>query len=125
MIKYKVIDDKGMVKAFLYDTEMDVYNKIVKEWDKVEGIFKLNLLRKSYSAQAKVNPEYDEFDTEIGKRIAKDRLLVKYYTDRISSTIEIVEFYEKYVELLMTMIRKDFNKRADYVRDLQELGVEV
>lgn len=125
MIKYKVIENKGLVKAFLYDTETDVLDKITKEHEKLIPNYDFKLLRKSYSAQAKVNPDCDKFDDEVGKKIAKDRLLVKYYTDRISSEIEIAEFYEQYLDHLMEMIQKDFNKRADYVRDLQELGVEV
>lgn len=124
MIKYKVIDEKGMVKAFLYDTDKDVYNKLQKEYNKLVEQSNFELLRKSYSAQAKISPA-DDWDEDVGKRIAKDRLLVKYYDDRVESGIEIAEFYEKLLVELYEMIRKDFNKRADYIRDLEEMGIEI
>lgn len=125
MIRYKIIENKGLVKAFLHDTELDAYYRVTREYNKILRGENFKMLRKSYSAQAKVNPECDEFDENVGKKIAKDRLLVKYYSDRIASEIEIAEFYEQYVEKLMEIIRKDFNKRADYVRELGELGAEV
>lgn len=125
MIKYKVIGNKGVVKAFLYDTDRDVYNKLLKEHRKlVDNCGGFNLLNKSYYGKAQVS-ENDDWDEDTGKRIAKDRLLVKYYDDRVASGIEIAEFYEKLLVELYTMLGKDFNKRADYIRDLEEMGIDV
>lgn len=124
MIKYKIIEEKGKVKAFLYDTEKDVYNKIAKEFRKILNQSDLRLLHKSYTAQATSCPE-DAFNEDIGKRIAKDRLLVKYYNDRVETGIKVAEFYEKYLVEIYKMIRHDFNKRADYIRDLEDMGIEV
>lgn len=98
MIKYSVVGNKvyarfageepdsyQLVREFLKNKDLSDYykNKIKKYADK--------LTEHGLVGVAKCSPE-DEFDIEIGKRIAKARLFKKYYKNKQKVCLEISYF---------------------------------
>ena len=81
MIKYFVNEDKRQVIGVLDGTEFDAINKINKMMADTNFCFCMNekyMMPSSFRAVVQCD-ERDEFDPEIGKRIAKERILDRYY----------------------------------------------
>ena len=81
MIKYFVNADKRQVVAVLENTKWDACNKIDKMM--ADSEFCLVLVKKyimpsQFKVTVTCDPR-DEFDVEVGKKIAKQRLLKNYY----------------------------------------------
>ena len=79
MIKYTVLPEQKKIIAIVTDCEDDAIRAISKKMP--EGVaFYDDLdykLKHSYKGVAKCHPD-DEFDEETGKRIARDKALLKY-----------------------------------------------
>ena len=81
MIKYFVNEEKRQVIAVLENTKWDAYNKIEKmiadtEFCLVPG--GKYLMPSQFKVTVTCDPR-DEFDAEVGKKIAKKRVLKNYY----------------------------------------------
>jgi hypothetical protein len=81
MIKYFVNEDKRQVIAVLENTKWDAFNKIEKMMADTEFCL-VPCEKYTMPSQFKVvvtcDPR-DEFDVEVGKKIAKKRVLKNYY----------------------------------------------
>ena len=81
MVKYFVNEEERVVVAVLENTRWDAYNKICKmtrDTDFCVVPKDKYMMHSSYRAVVTCD-ERDEFDVEIGKKIAKERVLDHYY----------------------------------------------
>lgn len=81
MIKYFVNKQKRQVIAVLENTRYDAYNKIDKMIAETEFCVVPNtkyLMPSQFKVTVTCDPR-DEFDVEVGKKIAKKRILKNYY----------------------------------------------
>jgi hypothetical protein len=81
MIKYFVDQDEKKVVAVLENTRWDAYNKIckmIRDTDFCLVPKDKYMMHSSYRAVVTCN-DMDEFDVEVGKKIAKERALDHYY----------------------------------------------
>ncbi len=81
-IKYFVDVEKRQVVAVLKDTKWDAYNKINKMIAGTEFCLVPNekyMIPSQFKVTVTCDPR-DEFDAEIGKNIAKKRILKNYYS---------------------------------------------
>lgn len=94
-IKYFVNEEKGTVFCKMKNCFRDTINILEKD-----SIYKRDLrdcfMRNTYTGKAKLSPE-DEWDEETGKRVARNKMLLKYYTKRKKILDNI------YVELLLQL----------------------
>lgn len=105
MIKYYVVPEKKKVIAVLNNCEYDVMNKIDKMMNNMDFFCVKSRYAMPHQFRAvAICCDDDEFDVETGKRVAKSKLMKKYYK----------KFDEK-----MSMFSKDldeFNSKvADYI----------
>lgn len=80
-IKYYVNEDKRQVIGLLENTRWDAYNKICKMLRDTDFCLAPNnkyMMPAEFRAVVQCDPE-DEFSVEEGKRIAKKRILDRYY----------------------------------------------
>ena len=81
MIKYFVNEEKQQVIAVLENTEWDAYNKIAKMIADTEFCLAPNQkyrMPSQFKVTVTCDPR-DEFNVEVGKGIAKKRILKNYY----------------------------------------------
>lgn len=81
MIKYFVNEEERKVVAVLENTRWDAYNKIckmVRDTDFCVVPKEKYMLHAAYRAVVTCS-EMDKFDAEIGKKLAKERVLTHYY----------------------------------------------
>lgn len=81
MIKYFVNEEERVVVAVLENTRWDAYNKICKmmrDTDFCVAPKNKYMMHSAYRAVVTCN-EKDEFDVEVGKKLAKERVLEHYY----------------------------------------------
>lgn len=92
MIKYFVNEEKKQVIGTLENTKYDVVNKINKMLDGSPFCYCNDkcLMPDSFKSVVTCDPA-DEFDIEIGKQIAKKRIMDRYY----NSFDKRVEFFIK------------------------------
>ena len=93
MIKYFVNKEKRQVIAVLENTKWDAYNKIEKMIADTQFCFiptSKYLMPGQFKVTVNCDPR-DEFDVEIGKNIAKKRILKNYYA---SLDKRVDKFYE-------------------------------
>ena len=82
MIKYFVNEEKRQVIGFLADTQWDAYNKIskmIRDTDFCVAPKEKYMMPSEFKAVVQCDPN-DEFSVEEGKRIAKERILDRYYS---------------------------------------------
>ena len=82
MIKYFINEEKRQVIGLLDDTQWDAINKINKmmlDTDFCLCACKKYMMPHEFRVVVTCDPS-DEFDAEVGKRIAKKRILDRYYT---------------------------------------------
>ena len=80
-IKYFINEEKRQVIGVLENTRYDAINKIEKMLGDTEFCFcggKKYLMPSEYRAVVQCDPR-DEFNVEVGKQIAKKRILKNYY----------------------------------------------
>lgn len=80
MVKYTIDETKRVVVAEMTGCEMDVHHRLKKRINglmDITSVSSKSIISKSYRATAKCHPD-DTFDPEVGKAIAKNRLLNKY-----------------------------------------------
>lgn len=77
MIKYTILEDQKKVIAKLEGCEFDVYDIISK---KANVLLPLDIvvLKSTYKGVSKCHPS-DTFNVEEGKKVAREKLLSKYY----------------------------------------------
>lgn len=81
MIKYFINEEKKQVIGLLAGTKWDAYNKIdkmVRDTDFCVAACKKYMMPDEYRVVVKCD-ERDAFDPEVGKQIAKKRILKRYY----------------------------------------------
>ena len=81
MIKYFINEEKRQVIGLLEDTQWDAINKISKMMLDTNFCLcagKKYMMPHEFRAVVTCDPS-DEFDAEVGKRIAKQRILDRYY----------------------------------------------
>ena len=81
MIKYFINEEKRQVIGLLDGTQWDAYNKIskmVRDTDFCVAASEKYMMPTEYRAVVQCDPA-DEFSAEEGKRIAKQRILDRYY----------------------------------------------
>jgi hypothetical protein len=81
MVKYFVNEEERKVVAVLQDTQWDAYNKICKMMRNTDFcVVPRNkyMMNPTYRAIVTCD-EKDEFNVEVGKQIAKERVLEHYY----------------------------------------------
>ena len=106
-IKYYVMPDEKKIVATLSGTSEDALKKMRKLFSGkgfLEGCTfdKKYLMPKSFRAVACLNEE-DEWDEEEGKKVAKDKLMRKYY-----------ESYDSKFSMLMDDLNSLMNNVSDY-----------
>lgn len=82
MIKYFINEEKQQVIGLLEDTQWDAYNKIAKMIRDTDFCVAANekyMMPTEFRAVVQCDPA-DEFSVEEGMRIAKERILNRYYT---------------------------------------------
>lgn len=82
MIKYYINEEKRQVIGLLDGTRWDAYNKIckmVRDTDFCVAPNEKYMMPTEFKAIVQCDPS-DEFNIEEGKRIAKERILERYYT---------------------------------------------
>lgn len=122
MIEYSSSNQKD-VYALLDNTEEDVIDTVLKILDHHRPKFH-QTLKNNYEGIAKCNPDEDKFSFELGKKIAKDRLLVKYYDDKCHDYLAYADFVSSVLEDVLKMYVKAFNTRAMYIQELESMGIE-
>ena len=82
MIKYYVVPEDKKIIAVLQNCEWDALNKIEKMWGNFDCMMSSRkyMMKNQYRVVVKCH-EDDTFDVEIGKKIAKDKLMKRYYKD--------------------------------------------
>ena len=81
MVRYFVNEEERKVVAVLENTRWDAYNKIckmIRDTDFCLVPKNKYMMHNTYRAIVTCN-EQDEFDVEVGKKIAKERVLEHYY----------------------------------------------
>lgn len=83
MIEYEVVvtDKERKVRAILYGTASDAMKELARRVPReliTEDIKRKAIMPGYFFQEVVCHPE-DEFDPEIGKRLAKERLLKRYY----------------------------------------------
>lgn len=106
-IHYHVNEEKGVVVAVLEGVEYDAivllmgkneYLSYFSRWPRIQPF----MLKDKYVGKAKCM-ERDVFNIEVGKELAKERLLLKYYKD-------LYKAFEKFFEEMMTISAKHMEK---------------
>lgn len=103
-IQYYVNKEKKTVVAILSETDMDVYNYLSKKFGKAAvtiGTTSTNfpIISNSFKSIVKCSDD-DVFSEEIGKSIAKNRVLKKYYKEKDSCLKKWIEIANKNIESL-------------------------
>jgi hypothetical protein len=81
MIKYFINSDKKQVIGLLENTRWDAYNKIckmVRDTDFCVAVSEKYMMPSEFRVVVQCDPN-DEFDPEVGKQKAKERILNRYY----------------------------------------------
>lgn len=87
-LTYETYDEGRITKATLAGTEFNVLQTVVRLCEDsgfcpsfgLDGIPDLHL-RPLYRGTAKVNPEYDQPNQEVGEELARERAMEKYHRD--------------------------------------------
>lgn len=115
MIDYYVASDSDKIYAVLEDTDDDVIVMVDKLMRKHFDGYE-DKLKPMYVA--KTSPKHgDEYCEEDGMRIAKDKLLIKYYDDKIHDILEFANRFQRISDEFTNLAVRCFNTRANYVRD--------
>lgn len=94
-IHYHVNEEKGVVVAVLEGVEYDAIDLLMRKnkylsypsmWPRTQPF----MLKDKYVGKAKCM-EGDVFNIEVGKELAKERLLLKYYKDLYKASVNFVE----------------------------------
>ena len=118
-IEYFIASDSDNVYAVLENTFMDVDCFVDKVIDKC---FERTKPKIKEMYVARTNPKQgDKYDEDIGMRVAKDKLLIKYYNDKIHDLLDVATALSKASDEISDFAIKCFNTRANYVADLQEV----
>ena len=87
MINYNIDEKTGIVTASISGCANDAMNTVNKAL-RANGFTMIDTeclkLPDTFTAKAKCHPE-DTFDAEVGKKLAKQRLLDKYHTARVKA----------------------------------------
>ena len=81
MIKYFINEEKRQVIGLLENTRWDAYNKIskmVRDTDFCVAASEKYMMPNEFKVVVQFDPN-DEFSVEVGKNIAKKRILDRYY----------------------------------------------
>ena len=109
MIKYYTNEEKKQIVAVLNGTRFDVIKKINKIVDSGNFAYYYNekcLMPHSFRVVVTCDPA-DEFDVETGKKIAKKRIMERYYR----SFDKRVEYFMKDINSMCSKFSK-YNKKS-------------
>ena len=102
MIKYFVNEKKRSVIGVLEDTTYDCINYVCKNAgvDCIPAnLLTTGLMPASFRTEVKCHPD-DEFDVEVGKKIAKERILENYWRSRRKAMLRVAKKLEEYADTL-------------------------
>ena len=102
MIKYFVNEKKRSVIGVLENTSHDCINYVCKNAgvDCIPAcLLTPGLMPDSFRTEVKCHPD-DEFDVEVGKKIAKERILENYWRSRRKAMIRLAKKLEDYADTL-------------------------
>ena len=108
-IQYYINKEKRTIAARMVDCQYDIIDILYKMG--IDRVFRANyriedfLIKDTYRGVAKCAPE-DTWDEEVGKRIARNRLLKKYHKDKTRCLFEL--------EAIYTEILEEIGSRAEY-----------
>ena len=108
MIKYFVNEEKRQVIGVLEDTRWDAHNKISKmiiDTDFCLAMSKKYMMPSKFKVVVKCDPS-DEFSAEEGMRIAKKRILDRYYA-------ALDKRVAKFLDAVLLLNGKVFETSAD------------
>lgn len=111
MINYIVDKEKGIVTAEISNCKDDVKKHIAKQFGFIGELDELNKdlakacrISDKFTGVAKCHPE-DIFDEEVGKRIAKQRVLDKYSEARVNALNRVDNLIDNWSYLIMFSIQ--------------------
>lgn len=119
-INYVVNPEKRTVVCYLMGCYYDIEDKLPSYQVALADRFGLDInLQPKYIGIAKCAPE-DEFDENIGKSIALDRMLVKYHKD-------CAKIYRQLSELMLDILgnvidKMEYHQQKVYDRTLEKIG---
>lgn len=102
MIKYFINEEKKQVIGLLENTRWDAYNKACKTVRGTDFCVVPNeklMMPDKFRVVVQCD-EVDEFDPEVGKKLAKERILKNYYTSldkRVSKFYDAVRIFNEKV----------------------------
>lgn len=120
-IRYKILTARGTVKAYLRDTKEDVNKLIEKIFIRNASGMPWRRVKDAYRSSATCG-NGDIWNEDTGRRAAKDKVLIKYYDDKIEDLNNYAQFFENCLKDVYEAHRKAFNVRANYISDLQKLN---
>lgn len=84
-LTYETYDEGRITKATLAGTELNVYRTLTRLCEGSDFWPSIDLddirLRSLYRGVAKVNPEYDQPDHQVGEELSRERAMEKYHRD--------------------------------------------
>lgn len=96
-VKYYVVPEKRMVVAALGDCQYDACNKLAKLTDELDCVVYQDKYKMPNNLRATAICHADDvFDVEVGKRIAKEKLMKRYYK-HFDQKIEMFNTYLNHV----------------------------
>lgn len=118
MIKYTVDEKSRTVTATISGCKDDVLNRVGRVNAAVKsdkGVIKAASIQDSFSAVAKCHPS-DTFDENVGKQLAKQRLLNKYHEACARACNRIEEEVNYTYETVTHKLSKDTQRNIEMIR---------
>ena len=118
-INYVINKEKRTIVAIMTDCEYDILDSLIKAGlyslydygDKVKKAMIPNVFR----GKAKCSPE-DEWDEEAGKKIARERMLAKYYLHKAKKFKQILADFLEATDVLTFFARNSIEKCEMYLK---------
>ena len=124
-IKYVVNPEKKTVVCLLEGCKDDVYNAMSPSEQAIVLFLHVNCeLNNKYIGVAKCDPE-DTFDEEFGRKLARNRMLKKYYRDRAYIYYNIKECVDTFSTRFFKYSAKYSNMELEKSREIIEQLNEV
>ena len=118
MIKYNVDTEARTVTATLegcHDDVVKTFNRRLGDsvLTKDDNIYKAAQIPDTFIGMAKCHPD-DTFDEEVGKQLAKERLLDNYHTAKLATELLIMELFNIFADHIDAMIDHEKSVLAKY-----------
>lgn len=108
-VKYYVVPEKRMVVAALNNCQYDACNKLAKLTDELECIVYQDKYKMPNNLRATAVCHSDDvFDAEVGMRIAKEKLMKRYY----KHFDQKIALFNEYLERVNSRMTEHINKKV-------------